>query len=122
MCLVKSYSAPPLLTSVIYFGGMLEISKSIQPLWLLSCRTLNTLLTSGKELPLMRNQIKPPSPSFAKRRCRSLLNFEGFMLIHHNGTLVLIFAKLVFSLYNNLFPKCSLTISIADRLSMLLPY
>ena len=31
------------------------------------------------------------------------------------------FAKLVFSLYNNLFPKCSLTISIADRLSMFLP-
>ena len=64
MCLVKSYSVPPLLTSVIYFGGLLEISKSMQSL---SCRTLNTFLTSGKELPSIRNQIKPPSPSFTKR-------------------------------------------------------
>ena len=110
---MKSYSVPPLLTSVIYFGGLLEISKSMQSL---SCRTLNTFLTSGKELPSIRNQIKPPSPSFAKRRCRSLLNLEGFMLIHHTGFEAFIFAKLVFPPSNNLLPQCSLTISIADRL------
>ena len=45
------------------------------------------------------------------------------MFIHHNGTAALIFAKLVFLPYTNLFPKCSLTISIADRLSIpVLPY
>ena len=43
------------------------------------------------------------------------------MLIHHTGLEAFMCAKLVFPPSNNLRPKCSLTIFIADRLSMFLP-